>query len=179
MCIKNQLPQNRTLPTFWKSKQHFIRKIGIIWFVVTKILCHFRFISETSWIKWNKFASGGTQSNYFSVARYGHGSSPVCWVLSGPWGWTPVQRPFKVKGALESTQDADFWPKSQMLHIPKMSLMWEKISPCVLKDKGENIYIRKLVARADEHKSEEQIDKQHLQISINYGRGKEFFGQLR
>lgn len=66
-----------------------------------------------------------------------------------------------------------------MLHIPKMSLMWEKISPCVLKDKGENIYIRKLVARADEHKSEEQIDKQHLQISINYGRGKEFFGQLR
>lgn len=60
-----------------------------------------------------------------------------------------------------------------------MSLMGEKISPCVLKDKGEDSYIRKLVARVDKHKSEKQLDKQHLQISINYGRGKEVFGQLR
>ena len=178
MCIKTQFPQNRTLPRFAKSKQHFIPKIGIIWFVVTKILCHFRLISETSWIKWNKFASRATRSNCFSVARHGHSSSPMYWVLSDPRGWTPVPRPFKVKGALESTQAADFWPKSQILHISKMSLMREKVSPWFLTDKGDDIHIRKLVAMADENKSEEQIDKQHLQISINYGGGKEVLGQL-
>lgn len=60
-----------------------------------------------------------------------------------------------------------------------MTLMWENISPCVLKEKGEDIYIKKLLAMADELKSEEQIDNQHLQISINYGRGNEFFGPLK
>jgi len=59
-----------------------------------------------------------------------------------------------------------------------MSLMREKVSPWFLTDKGDDIHIRKLVAMADENKSEEQIDKQHLQISINYGGGKEVLGQL-
>lgn len=57
--------------------------------------------------------------------------------------------------------------------------MSEKISPYVLKDKKDDIYIRKLVVRSDEHKTEEQIDKQSLEMSIHYGRGTEVFRQLR
>lgn len=37
-------------------------------------------------------------------------------VLPCPWKWTAVQRPFKVKGDLQYTQAADFWP----LYMPKM-----------------------------------------------------------
>lgn len=55
-----------------------------------------------------------------------------------------------------------------------MSSMWEKLFLHVLRDKGDDPYIRKLVARTDKHKSKEQIDKDHLQISINYGRTKKF-----
>lgn len=35
-------------PYFEIQKQHFVPKIEIISFAVTKILCHFGFISETS-----------------------------------------------------------------------------------------------------------------------------------
>lgn len=50
-CVLKMFSQNRTFPILWHSKQQFVPKIGIISFAVTKILCHFGFISETSWIK--------------------------------------------------------------------------------------------------------------------------------
>lgn len=86
MCIKKHFSQNRTFPILWNSKQHFIPNTGINSFAVTKILCPFGSISETTWIKRNKFASGAIQGNYFSAARHGHSGSPVSSSLTRSMG---------------------------------------------------------------------------------------------